>query len=250
MASANIGRLSLIAFVAVGLLLEFAAPPVATILDQPVRLALTVPAIAGSSCIAGYMSKEAFPGDDVCVTPRTHKQVSLYSAAAPNRIQLDNNGATGVQAELLQLVNDARTHPENYPAHGTTQGATMDACATPFQDSPSLSGTAGQHNAYLASQPIDWVNTYPNMHQGPDGKLAWDAGGPIDQAGYHSYRAQIVATGFSTAADAVRFWMQDDAPSGWGHRNLILNCTIREAGAAHFQGGPGSHYWTVDMGTR
>jgi hypothetical protein len=250
MAAANMGRLSLSACVAVGLLLGFAAPAVATILDHPVRLASTVPATGGSSCIAGYVSKEAFPGDDVCVMPQTQKQVLLYSAAAPGGIQSGNNGATGMQAELLQLLNDARTHPGNYLAHGTTQGATMAACATPFQDSPSLSGTAGQHNAYLASQPIDWVNTYPNMHRRPDGKLAWDAGGPIDQAGYHSYRAQIVATGFSTATDAVRFWMQDDAPSGWGHRNLILNCTIREAGAAHFQGGPGSHYWTVNMGTR
>jgi hypothetical protein len=119
----------------------------------------------------------------------------------------------GPQAELLGLINNARTHPEKY----------------------------------LASQSIAWVNTFPNMHKGSDGKLAWDNGGPISRAGYNSRRPEIVATGFSTAADAIRFWMQDDAPSRWWHRNLVLNCAIQEAGADHLQGCP---YWTVDMGTR
>jgi uncharacterized protein YkwD len=43
--------------------------------------------------------------------------------------------------------------------------------------------------------------------------------------------------------------MQDDAPSNWGHRNLILDCGLTDAGAAHLAGGPLNHYWTVDMGT-
>jgi uncharacterized protein YkwD len=47
----------------------------------------------------------------------------------------------------------------------------------------------------------------------------------------------------------VQFWMQDDAPSNWGHRNLILDCGLTDAGAAHLAGGPLNHYWTVDMGT-
>jgi hypothetical protein len=156
----------------------------------------------------------------------------------------------GHQAEMLGLINDARTHPEKYPPHGNTGGANMSVCSTPFMDSAALRGTARDHNTYLASQPIAWVNTFPNIHKGSDGRLAWDNGGPISNAGYNSRRAEIVATGFPTAADAIRFWMQDDAPSQWGHRNLILNCAVQEAGADHLQGGPGGHYWTVDMGTR
>jgi uncharacterized protein YkwD len=42
--------------------------------------------------------------------------------------------------------------------------------------------------------------------------------------------------------------MQDDAPLNWAHRNIILNCALSQAGAAHLQGGFGGHYWTVNMG--
>jgi uncharacterized protein YkwD len=86
------------------------------------------------------------------------------------------------------------------------------------------------------------------MHRNIDGKLSWDPGGLIDLAGYHSGRWEIVATGFPTVAGAMQFWMQDDEAWNWSHRNTILNCEIREAGAAHFTGGPGGHYWTVDFG--
>ncbi|MFD8828694.1 CAP domain-containing protein [Streptomyces sp. NPDC059605] len=152
-------------------------------------------------------------------------------------------------AELFWLINDARTHPNKYPPNGDATLAKMTACSSVFQSSKWLTGTAQAHNSYLASQPIDWVNTYPNMHKNPDGALVGDAGEAIDMAGYHSSRAEIVATGFPTAADAVEFWMQNDAPFQWAHRNLILECGLTQAGAAHLQGGPGGHYWTVDMGT-
>jgi hypothetical protein len=172
-----------------------------------------------------------------------------YNFVIPHQPPVDGTtNMTAAEAELLRLINDARAHPEKYPPHGNSAGAAMVACGAGFQYSKKLADIARAHNNYLASQPINWVNTYPNMHKGPNGKLVWEPGEPMDQAGYHSYRSEIVATGFPTAADAVRFWMQDDAPSQWGHRNLILNCTIREAGPAHLQGGPGNHYWTVDMG--
>ncbi|MEU4951289.1 CAP domain-containing protein [Streptomyces lavendulae] len=151
--------------------------------------------------------------------------------------------------ELFRLINDARTHPNKYPPNGDATLAKMTACPNVFQASKWLTGTAQAHNSFLASQPIDWVNAYPNMHMNPDGSLVGDAGEAIDMGGYHSSRAEIVATGFPTAADAVRFWMQNDAPFQWGHRNRILDCGLTQAGAAHLQGGPGGHYWTVDMGT-
>ena len=68
--------------------------------------------------------------------------------------------------------------------------------------------------------------------------------------GLPHFPGENVATGFGNAAEVVRFWMQDDEASAWGHRNQILNCTTREAGIGHLQGGPGGHYWTLDVGTK
>ena len=151
-------------------------------------------------------------------------------------------------ATLMALVNDARLHPEKYPPNGNTAGAKMTGCPNPLQDSGALAGAAQTHNNFLAQQPIAWLSIYPNMHKNADGKLSGDQGGIIEMAGYRSGRWEIVAAGFPTAAAAVQFWMQNDAPSMWGHRNIILNCAIREAGSAHLAGGPFGHYWTVDLG--
>jgi hypothetical protein len=154
-------------------------------------------------------------------------------------------------SEIEALVNDARTHPELYPPRGDTTGAAMAACDGPFVNSPALADTASSHNDFLASQPVEWVMTRPHMHAStPDGmQMSTDAGAPIDQAGFHSLRAQIVAMGYPTAAAVVQAWMQDDGgPLNWGHRNIILNCALSLAGAAYLQGGPGGHYWTVNMG--
>jgi uncharacterized protein YkwD len=159
-------------------------------------------------------------------------------------------GSTGgPDAALLSLINDARVHPEKYPPHGAPGVAKMTGCATPFTNSSALAGTASAHNNFIATMSKDVVNVYPNMHKTAGGGLAGDAGGPIEQVGYHTQRGQIVADGFGTEAAAVQFWMQDDAPSNWGHRNLILDCGLTDAGAAHLAGGPLNHYWTVDMGT-
>jgi hypothetical protein len=153
-------------------------------------------------------------------------------------------------AEIEALVNDARTHPERYPPRGDSTGAAMAPCDGPFLSSRVLADTAASHNDFLAGQSVEWVMTRPHMHAStPDGmQMSTDAGAPIDQAGFHSLRAQIVAMGYPTAAAVVQAWMQDDGPLAWGHRNIILNCALSQAGAAYLQGGPGGHYWTVNLG--
>lgn len=151
---------------------------------------------------------------------------------------------------FLGLINKARQHPELYPPHGNTAGAKMTGCSNSLNWSSRLGSTSLNHSKYLAGKPLGWVSTYPNMHRGPDGRLVWESGEPMDRAGYHSYRAEIVAWGFPTKEAALRFWMQDDAASNWGHRNLILNCAIQDAGPGSVHHGPGGHYYTVDMGTR
>ncbi|MBB5160264.1 CAP domain-containing protein [Mycobacterium sp. AZCC_0083] len=170
----------------------------------------------------------------------------LPLACFPTQLGNPNVGAS----EIEVLVNDARTHPESYPPRGDTAGAAMAPCDGPFESSQALADTAAVHNDFLASQPVEWVMTRPHMHAStPDGmQMSTDAGAPIDQAGFHSLRAQIVAMGYPTAAAVVQAWMQDDGPLAWGHRNIILNCALSQAGAAYLQGGPGGHYWTVNMG--
>jgi uncharacterized protein YkwD len=165
------------------------------------------------------------------------------------KVAASTSPATASQ-EFLALINQARQHPELYPPRGNTTGAAMTACSNALTYSDALHTIASEHNEFLGSQPLAWVRADGNAHRNPNGNFAWDAGEPIDQAGYHSFRGEIVADGFSTPAAALEFWMQDDGPFGWGHRNLILNCTIQEAGPAFGQYGPSNHdFYTVDMGT-
>jgi hypothetical protein len=213
----NIARVSLGTFAAAGLLFGPAISAGAASPDQPVQ-------------------------PDSAVTPLDTSDVGAQNAKQRRELHLDKG--------FLNRINVARAHPELYPPHGNARGAVMTPCATPLQFSSALRHTARPHNNYLVTRPIEWVNKYPNMHRNPNGNLAWEPGEPIDQAGYHSRRAEIVATGQPTSEAALQYWMQDDAASGWGHRNLILDCTIKEAGPGRLHGGPGNHYWTVDMGTR
>jgi hypothetical protein len=160
------------------------------------------------------------------------------------------------EKELRRFVTDARTHPENYPPHGNSAGATMPPGVPDFKRSEWLTHIARAHSNFLKDQDKDWVVDDLNMHRGPGGVLVWEVGQPIEQAGFHTWRSENVAVGFDTAEKVVRFWMQDDEAWGWGHRNAILfddwytPDDIREAGFGYSQGGPWTHYWTLDMGRK
>jgi hypothetical protein len=127
-----------------------------------------------------------------------------------------------------------------------------------FEFSTALSNIARAHSELLTHQDKDWVNQDQNMHRGPDGTLVWEREPeqPMWQAGYHTWRAENVALGFDTAEKVVRYWMQDDAEWHWRHRNNILfddwytPDDIREAGFGYWNGGPWTHYWTLDMGRK
>jgi hypothetical protein len=154
------------------------------------------------------------------------------------------------ERRLFSLVNDARKHPEKYPPRGNAEGAVTTACPSGFKFSIALTQIAQDHNNYLKDQPGDWVDDDDNMHRGPSGKLVWELGEPMEQAGYDTYRAENQALGYATPEEVVTFWMRDDAAHGWGHRNAILRCETLEAGVGHYKGGPKGHYWTLDMGTK
>jgi hypothetical protein len=179
--------------------------------------------------------------------------IPFAAATGDQPAQADSTTATARPSpsrQFLKMINEARAHPELYPPHGNTAGAAMTACSNGLTYSSALHSTAADHNDYLASQTREWIGVDSNAHRGPNGKLVWEAGEPMDQAGYHSYRAEIVAWGQETRGDALRAWMQDDEASNWGHRNLILNCSVQDAGPAIHNGGSWGHYYTVDMGNR
>ncbi|ORW71130.1 hypothetical protein AWC23_01035 [Mycobacterium saskatchewanense] len=224
------------------------------------------------TCTSGLVWREAFDGDGVCVDPGRRQQTWQENADAgvgntgglkpeagfnPGGAPAAK-GSGGPDPALLAAVNDARMNPGKYPPHTTdpntgkpwdTSGAATKACGKPFADSGALDNTAATHNGFIATMDQNTVNKFPNMHRTASGGLETDQGGPITQAGYSS-TGEIVADGFTSEATALQFWMQDDGgANNWGHRNLILNCNLTDAGAAHFAGGPLGHYWTVDMGS-
>ena len=97
-------------------------------------------------------------------------------------------GKGSPDAALVNAVNDARLHPDKYPPHGNASagpGAKMDGCTNALAHSGALDNTAATHSAFIATMPGDVVNQYPNMHKTASGGLAWDDGGPIEQAGYN-----------------------------------------------------------------
>jgi hypothetical protein len=225
------------------------------------------------TCKSGWVWREAFDGDGICVTPQRRQETWQENANAgvgPTGGLKPTTGSTGAEQvplprpgensallgggdpALLAAVNDARANPGKYPPNGNTAGAKMTGCDTALQNSAALTNTAVAHNSYIATLPKDGptgVDVYPNMHQNANGKLSGDPGGPIQAAGYNTWRAEIVAFGQSSEAGALQFWMQNDENSQWDHRNAILRCETTDAGAAHLTGGPYGNYWTVDFGT-
>lgn len=211
-------------------------------------------------CVSGLVWREAFDGDSVCVTPARRSETWAQNLKA-------GVGSTGGQIKadlvLLAAINDARLHPEKYPPNGKTEvngvKAKMTACPKPVRQSWALDNAAATHNKHIASVAKDVVGQGVNAHRNPppNGVLSWaptqgnpadSRVGPLVQSGYDKKRSEIVAWGQTTAALAVKAWMQDDEHSSWGHRNIILDCDLTDAGAAHFVGGPWGHYWTVDFG--
>jgi hypothetical protein len=218
-------------------------------------------------CKSGLVWREAFDGDAVCVTPerRTETWQQNANAGTGNTGGLAPQpgvtagggpaaqGTGGPDGALLAAVNDARLHPEKYPLIGNykseptdTSKAKTTACPKPLGRSGALDNTAATHNSYIATLGPS-VNDGDNMHKTPGGGLAGDIpNGPIARAGYNP-TGEIVATGWPDNAAAVNYWMSLDGP-GWGHRNLILNCGLTDAGAASFSGGSEGRYYTVDLG--
>jgi uncharacterized protein YkwD len=124
--------------------------------------------------------------------------------------------APGVAAEMLALVNAARA------------GA---GCAPLLADS-GLAAVAQAHSADMRDRDFfDHVN--------PDGLDPFER---AEQAGQTSSRAENIASGQETAAEAMADWMDSS-----GHRDNILDCELRTLGIGLAEG-PGGPWWTQLFG--
>jgi hypothetical protein len=215
------------------------------------------------TCVSGLVWREGYDGDGVCVSPQRRQETWQENANAgvgatgglkpqptPGGTTQQTGTPGNADSALLAAVNDARLHPGNYPAAGAPADPPL--CKAAFNDSSSLDGAASTHIGQISNVSDAVLKQDSNAHRNPppNGPLSTDAGGTINQAGYRSLVGEIVAWGQSNEAAAVKDWMQNDAPSNWGHRKNILNCAYTDAGAAHLAGGVEGNYWVVDMGTK
>jgi hypothetical protein len=185
--------------------------------------------------------------------------VGATSATVATQVLPESPALSGpanlLDKRLLSRINYARAHPEEFAPNGNSSGAKMTPCTTPLKWSNALASAARRHNEYIGVQSKEWLqgktpDGNSNAHLNSDGKLSWVDGGSIAQAGYNSKRAEIVAFGQDHASQAVKDWMQNDAGSNWGHRNIILDCELTRAGADQYSAGPWGHYYTMDAGKR
>ena len=130
------------------------------------------------TCKQGWVWREAFDGDGVCVTPQRRQETWQENANAgvgPTgglTPQTTSTGSAAADPALLSAINDARLHPEKYPPNGNTAGAAMTACPSGFNNSAGLTGTATAHNNFLASMSLTQANKDP--HVTPAGGHQWD----------------------------------------------------------------------------
>lgn len=80
-------------------------------------------------------------------------------------------------------------------------------------------------------------------HTGSDGSLLEDR---VNAAGYAwSSLAENIADGYATPAAVVKGWMESDK----GHRENILDCSLRDIGVGYVVAKDGTPYWAQDFGT-
>ncbi|GGJ07075.1 CAP domain-containing protein [Streptomyces brasiliensis] len=149
-------------------------------------------------------------------TPSTPSAPAASSAPAAPSTPKPTATASGVAAQIVQLVNAERTK-------AGCSAVTLNA---------TLTKAAQAHSEDMAA--------HQNMsHTGSDGS---DPGSRITSAGYNwSAYGENVAYGYSTPEAVMAGWMSSE-----GHKENILNCSFKEIGVGLAQ--PGS-YWTQDFGT-
>jgi uncharacterized protein YkwD len=130
-------------------------------------------------------------------------------------------GIASIEDEVLRLTNLQRV------SHG---------CAALRADT-KLRTAARDHSADMASRQ-------ELTHTGADGS---DPGTRMKQAGYNTDGgwAENVAEGYPTPEAVMTGWMSSE-----GHRDNILNCSLKAIGVGAARASNSQLYWTQDFGGR
>lgn len=129
---------------------------------------------------------------------------------------LDKNN-TKLPKELAELINEERIANDLAPLE--------------FDD--NIAAVAAAHSKDMAF--YDYID-----HNSPSGTTPFER---LDMAGiYYTSAAENIASGFLTADDVIKSWMDSAA-----HRENILNFKFTHMGIGYYAGGSNGTYWTLVM---
>jgi hypothetical protein len=172
-----------------------------------------------NTCLEGYVWREAFPGDDVCVTPDRRQQTADENAQAASLV--DPNGAYGPDTCINGYVwREAGTDNPVFPL----QLITDHVCVT-----PDIRSQVWEENNVLALprilEPDVWVMNDQQQNLGQP-FLLWGTGFNPGQVWVGIYRTSDNALLWGTDVTAV-LGGDPDSPQDYGFDNLqagVGNC--------------------------
>jgi uncharacterized protein YkwD len=207
---------------------------------------------APGNCIAGYVPREARPGDDVCVTQTVRDRTAEENKAAAERRE-PNGGVYGpntckqgfvwreaFEGDVVCVTPEIREQTWSDNAAAASRRAVS---TTPAADSSgAVMGLINQQRAANACGPVasnsqlssaaarhakDMLNSGVTGHDGSDGSSGQSR---VSDAGYAGTWGEIVYWGVgggATPQAALDWWMNSP-----GHRAIILNCDFKDVGVA------------------
>ncbi len=131
-----------------------------------------------------------------------------------NPAYLDKNN-TKLPKELAELINEERIAND----------------LAPLEFDENIAAVAAAHSKDMAF--YDYID-----HNSPSGTTPFER---LDMAGiYYTSAAENIASGFLTANDVIKSWMDSAA-----HREKILNFKFTHMGIGYYAGGSNGTYWTL-----
>lgn len=165
----------------------------------------------------------------VRVQVRAVRGTARGATTRARRVAVADSQTATLRAEVLQLVNQARSVPR-------VCGTKSFAAAGPLVAQGDLRAAAQGHASDMAA------NDY-FAHTSLDGRSPWDR---IAESGYAGFgMSENIAAGFATAQGVVDGWLNSP-----GHCANLMNPTATQLGVGHASA-PGStygHYWVQNFG--
>jgi uncharacterized protein YkwD len=234
----------------------------------PVLAATALPILGAPSasaaenpCKTGYVPREAYAGDMVCVTPKTHAQAQADNAAAASRIQPGNNGygpkackngfvwREARPSDLVCVTPANRTLTKSDNSQAAARRATTGGTGSGIGTTSQVLSMVNQARAKAGCKPFTQVAklTTPAAQQSRD-QAARDRMGH-DGANGSTITNRLGGLGYSRWAENVAQYPTAQAAfNGWmnsaGHKANILNCAYTQTGLGVATSKSGKPYWT------